>query len=96
MIAPPAVKPVSDASSAGMPPAAVLSDRQLALSVLASHIGLELPAGEEACRALADRGWRCEALGAGSWQDLLEFDSPVVLTLVTPERFLRCGAVTSS
>ena len=76
-----------------MPAAALLSDRQQALAALAAHVGLDLPADEEACNALAGQGWRCEALGAGSWQDLLEFDSPVVLTLVTPERFLRYGVL---
>ncbi len=73
----------------------LVRDRQAALKSLAGYLGVEIPHREEACRALETRGWRCEALGAGSWRDLLEFDRPVALTLVTPERFLMYGVLVS-
>ena len=65
----------------------LVADRDEALGLLASHLGL-LKTGAAPCNAARSSGWRCEALGASSWQDLLEFNRPVVLTLVTPERFL--------
>ncbi|MEE4659452.1 MAG: AAA family ATPase [Halieaceae bacterium] len=85
----------SGADAAPQPAAAVedtmasllVADRDEALALLAGHLGLLVPAADT-CQALRESGWRCEALGASSWQDLLAYNRPAVLTLVTPDRFL--------
>jgi general secretion pathway protein A len=61
-------------------------DRQLALASLAGHLGQEV-APVDVCNSLSGSGWRCETLEVESWGDLLEFDRPAVLTLVSPSRF---------
>ncbi|MEM0954673.1 MAG: AAA family ATPase [Pseudomonadota bacterium] len=71
----------------------LVPERETALALLASHLGLAA-AAESPCVAAQTAGWRCEALGAASWQDLLEFNRPVVLTLVTPNRFLTHAVLT--
>jgi general secretion pathway protein A len=68
-------------------PAGLLRSRQDALVSLAEFLELEVPPGN-LCAGIAAQGWRCESLRAGSWDDLLEFDRPVVLTLVSPSRFM--------
>ncbi len=65
----------------------LVETRQAALQELASHQGLA-PTTGSICPALASQGWRCESLDAGSWEELLEFDRPAVLTLVSPARFV--------
>jgi general secretion pathway protein A len=80
----PTVQPVAEAEPA-VP--ALLDSRQQALRTLASHMGLA-PAAGDVCLSLAQAGWRCEALEAGSWDELLEFDRPAVLALVSPARFV--------
>ena len=52
----------------------------------AAYLEINVPPGNT-CRGFESRGWRCESLRAGSWNDLLEFDRPAVLTLVSPARF---------
>jgi general secretion pathway protein A len=91
-VAPPQVSepPVLDRQigSAGL-----IQNRREAQIILAGFLGLELPAGSDACSALRPMGWRCENLNAASWDDLLEFDRPVVLTLVSPARFMSYGVL---
>jgi general secretion pathway protein A len=65
----------------------LLRNRQDALAGLAGHLGIDLPAGN-LCAGVEPGGWRCETLRAASWDDLMEFDRPVVLTLVSPARFM--------
>ena len=69
------------------PVAGLLRNRQQALAGLVAHLGIDPSAGN-LCTGVEFSGWRCESLRAGSWDDLLEFDRPVVLTLVSPARFM--------
>ena len=82
--APVSTAPVSTAPTV-MP--GLLRSREAALSGLAAHLGMLEPTGG-LCSGGAGGGWRCESLSAGSWDDLLEFDRPVVLTLLSPSRFV--------
>ncbi len=65
----------------------LVTKRDVAMRQLAGHLGLA-PGSGSICPALAGQGWRCEALEAASWDELLEFDRPAVLTLVSPARFV--------
>ncbi len=81
--APPAsTQPSSPQAAAPIP--GLLNNRDAAMQLLAGHLGLTTGA----CPALARQGWRCESLEAASWEELLEFDRPAVLTLVSPARFV--------
>jgi general secretion pathway protein A len=82
--------PVEEEHSRDTP--TLFRDRPTALSVLAEFLGIAIPPGN-LCAGIEGRGWRCESLRAGSWNDLLEFDRPVVLTLVSPERFMTYGVL---
>ncbi len=74
---------------------ALIPERDVALAVLAGYLGAAAPVDGEICSSLATSRWRCEALGASSWQDLLSYDRPAVLTLVTPDRFLTHAVLTA-
>ncbi len=82
--APAAVSTVPVPAQAAAPIPGLLDNHETAMQVLAGHLGL----ATGACPALAQRGWRCESLEAASWDELLEFDRPAVLTLVSPARFV--------
>ena len=71
----------------------LLRDRQQALAELAAFLGLESFAVGQSCEQLETRGWRCEALSVGSWDDLVAYDTPVLLSLVSPERFMNYGVL---
>ncbi len=79
------VAPAPDPGSTAIP--GLLKTREAAMDELARHLGLE-PGVDGLCPALAEQGWRCESLEAASWAELLEFDRPAVLTLVSPARFV--------
>ena len=58
-----------------------------ALTVLAAYMGAgEFPAND-VCAALSTRGWRCESAGAETWDDVLKLRRPLLLALVTAQRF---------
>ena len=61
-------------------------EAEAALALLADYLGVPR-FGADTCVAIAGQGWRCESLRARSWNELLEFDRPAVLGLLTPERF---------
>ena len=77
----------AEASTPGL-----IRSRRDALASLAAYLEIDATTGN-ICRGIESRGWRCESLRAGSWDDLLEFDRPVVLTLVSPARFVSYGVL---
>ncbi len=90
----PEATPSASVSSAPLTIPGLIDDRELALRELADHLGLS-PAPGGTCPALSGAGWRCEALEAVSWEELLEFDRPAVLTLVSPARFVSYAVLVS-
>ena len=67
-----------------------VSGRQEALSMLASHVGIEgATGGKDPCIAAAAAGWQCEWRQAETWGELLELDRPAVLALTDSSRFER-------
>lgn len=85
-VARPAAPPVAVEPPPGKP-LALPRDQQVALARLAEYLGRPATGGD-VCAALLREGWRCESLEAESWGDLLEFDRPAVLTMVSPSRFV--------
>ncbi|MEE4191035.1 MAG: AAA family ATPase [Halieaceae bacterium] len=88
----PAVQPTPSVAPAAIP--GVVNNRESALRELADHLGLS-PAPGSVCPTLGESGWRCEALEAGSWEELLEFNRPAVLTLLSPARFVAYAVLVS-
>ncbi|MCX2982174.1 general secretion pathway protein GspA [Halieaceae bacterium IMCC14734] len=58
-----------------------------ARTVLAAYVGAGEFAANDVCAALSTRGWRCESAGAETWDDVLKLQRPVLLSLVTAQRF---------
>lgn len=61
---------------------------QLLLATDAVTVALKYPCGQ-----LAKQGWRCEIMEVRSWAELLSFDSPVVLEILTPGRMKAWAAL---
>jgi general secretion pathway protein A len=85
---PEAASPPPTPMSISMPTATPwYGERGAALSALAGWLGVaDRPASTD-CATLAAQGLSCELQTADTWDDLLAFDRPAVLSLVTPTRF---------
>lgn len=83
---PESLLPAATPASAVMPGPAALwyPARWEALAGLAAHLGA---GGLGDCSELSKRGFRCEELQAPTWETLLAYNRPAVLSLVNPERF---------
>ncbi|MEP6160582.1 MAG: AAA family ATPase [Halieaceae bacterium] len=79
---------VAPAAMPAGPSAVLMRNRQAALAALSSYMGVAVDPAMNVCDQLQQGNWQCEFLRAASWNDLLEFGRPVVLTLVTPSRFI--------
>lgn len=75
------VKPTTSDAKVSLFPA-----RWEALSELAVYMGAR-ENGD--CAALLETGWRCQEYRATTWNEVLSYDQPAVLSLVTPARFAR-------
>jgi general secretion pathway protein A len=63
------------------------------LSALAGYLGVADVAGEMSCSRFEELGWRCERQQAQTWDEVLNFDRPALLTLVTEDRFAAYAAL---
>jgi general secretion pathway protein A len=63
------------------------------LAVLLDFLGVAVPAGSVNCAGVEELGWRCEKQQVKTWNELLDFDRPALLSLVTEERFAAYAAL---
>ena len=69
------------------------SGRGQGLAALADFLGVVEVAGDVTCTQFEELGWRCEKQQVQTWDDVLGFDRPALLTLVTEERFAAYAAL---
>jgi len=69
------------------------SSRAEGLGALANFLEVEAAATEMSCARFEQLGWRCEKQLVRTWDELLDFDRPALLTLVTEERFAAYAAL---
>lgn len=93
---PPTPEPIADTTVAAAEPAVVkpsqkssffIGDQITAQGLLFSF--LEIPVSNETypCWALAEQQIQCDRIELSTWKDIKMLNRPVVLTLVTPEKF---------
>jgi general secretion pathway protein A len=63
------------------------------LAALAEFLGVGAGAGEMSCARFEQLGWRCEEQQVQTWDEVLDFDRPALLTLVTEGRFAAFAAL---
>ena len=69
------------------PPGYWFDSQEQALAALVADAGADVTDERSSCAVLLREGLRCEPITADSWDDLLSFNRPAVLELVTPEKF---------
>ncbi|MCZ6831913.1 MAG: AAA family ATPase [Gammaproteobacteria bacterium] len=87
---------VQDPALAGSAPVPVnpwYSRRGEGLAALAAFLGVAELAGDATCAQFKELGWRCEKQQARTWDEVLNFDRPALLALVTEERFAAYAAL---
>ncbi len=57
------------------------------LANLAQYRGAQNTGSDTSCRMLEDTGWRCLSLRAESWNEIMDYGGPAVITLVTDARY---------
>ncbi len=65
--------------------AMVFYDRSAALALLLVQQGIIDAPLKDPCRRLASERWRCDTLRAESWPQLLTYNAPVVIEILTPD-----------
>ncbi|MFA7554899.1 MAG: AAA family ATPase [Spongiibacteraceae bacterium] len=76
----------SDNSLAKPTASQLIDNEQQAIKELLKTINLDGKVSESLCYEVINSTPRCERLTAKTWQALFEYDRPVVLSLITPEK----------
>ena len=65
----------------------LLADKNESESVFFSYLGFELSNRTPPCWQLSREGYECKVAKLNTWQEVLDFNRPMVLSVITEERF---------